>query len=919
MKDTRKIPPTTDPIIRDIPSAEQKKIETTIAHLDGLFSNNANGVFLYDDDMWGELFIRAISTPGYCNLISQEEKVYSTFRDALQLYFSDIQNIILYGPGDGRKDSIILQQIDPSLRILEGKVIHPVDVNVSFAHNAGENIKAVCVKKWINTLTSACIGDFVHAKELQQQKISDKLYAFFGGSIGNFSDEDIVTLLKNITSDKIHGSRFALITAFFEPDFHDYTEHTAREDALLKSYDTQAVKERVLYGLQKLGVLSESIVFDVQYERNSDRWWRVLIGAKVVKDIHVSYAWKTYCASAGDSLRAIQSRRFKKDYFTQLAGQAEHSVVQYYEEGGVGCVVTKTKEENPENETVESKKLRLQKVQKASFFSISAIAALWLMTNLSEQYQDHRARIHRKEQSAAEINKKSSMKWAWHPLSSYYTSEWLESSWKYAYVDIFMRSYDLNDDACEAIKPIFQARLSDMNLKGIYVSTRWGTSAECYTIIENFISEFHTIILADKWINLRRHPKLWQYADILRNTYFMETQKENLQWVLKDDNITWKNGYGKAMSIWNNASHGEPMTYWSREWYRIWEYIIESIDGHKYILARKKADADGEPWSFSTEVAKELARDYFTPPQIEQITTCFTNLCLKYGANDSLYTYEYIHNKIIDLCAKWYSIQIPTMLKYDWFDNIKMQYLATYFPEIVESFTIKIDQTHNNLTPIIDLQMREITQYAKNIQNTAIVTLRDNIFTILVGKPCYQWEQKEWLSSNATSICPDDVIFPFSKEFICNDNANHVISAIHECRKWTAWLMNKDSCIIINKESRLYSFIVGGSYTTKEWHTFERWFIEKDRVSHEQILVAKYIWNNNQFLQSAENVLHTNFLTAQSNFQTETSIPSWSMVSGNYASPIRIQETEAVLHNIIRDYNTYFAYTIYQDWLSRGK
>ena len=51
MKDTRKIPPTTDPIIRDIPSAEQKKIETTIAHLDGLFSNNANGVFLYDDDM----------------------------------------------------------------------------------------------------------------------------------------------------------------------------------------------------------------------------------------------------------------------------------------------------------------------------------------------------------------------------------------------------------------------------------------------------------------------------------------------------------------------------------------------------------------------------------------------------------------------------------------------------------------------------------------------------------------------------------------------------------------------------------------------------------------------------------------------------------------------------------------------------
>jgi Histidine-specific methyltransferase, SAM-dependent len=411
MKNTHNILHSTDSIIRDIPSTEQKKKETTIAHLDDLFSNNANAVFLYDDETSGELFIRAVSTWEYGNLTSKEEIVYTTHSNVLQPYFSNIKNIIIYGPGDGRKDLVNLQHIDPSLQILEGKIIHPVDVNISFAHNAGENIKAVCMKKGINTLTSACVGDFIHAKELQQQKVSDKLYAFFGGSIWNFSDEEIVTLLKNITSDKIHGSRFALITAFFEPDFQDYAERLSWEETLLKSYNTQAVTERVLFGLQRLGIPSDSIAFDVQYERNHDHWWRVLIGAKVIKDFSISYNWKTYSASAGNSLRAIQSRRFKKDYFTQLARQAEHSIEQYYMEGDVGCIVTRTKEENPENETVEGKELRVQKMQKASFFSISAIAAIWLMSNLSGQYQDYKDRIKRKKESHTEINKKASMKW----------------------------------------------------------------------------------------------------------------------------------------------------------------------------------------------------------------------------------------------------------------------------------------------------------------------------------------------------------------------------------------------------------------------------------------------------------------------------------------------------------------------------
>jgi len=623
-------------------SPETKREIQKQVYLDQLFDDavEPNGMFLYDENIAGDLFPAISMSWNYKNISDAEIKSYQYNRDFLKKCFTEegIKNLVIYGPGDGRKDLEILKAIDPTFHILHGKTVVPIDNNAKYVQEASSNIMDVCKAKSVRVVPWGMVDNFVRASALKNAKLDGKLYLFFWGSIWNFSDNDIHEILSNMRSDQISGSRKIIMTAFFAPPKDaDYKNSIEK---LIRWYSDDAIQKRVMAWYAALGFDTSCLEFHVTYiENTSDDWGKIVVGAKVIRPISTTHMGKTYTKQAGETLGlgAIQSKRFDFDMYKK-AVEATGSTMLHSPQNPVGptAIIIETKKHNPElksQQQVAKEHKHRKRLQNRSLALVATAAVVFLTSYLKDlSYQKQ------KDKQTQEIkNKKlesaSFMYWYNSLTTPKEKAEYFDSALA-KYYDLLYKRYDLKNisesDQNYIKEELLSQRLLNQDATVVGFANRsypqdvsgeqtWEKISE---MLEVFLDDMQYLLVSHGLV-LQLHWSLVEYEDALKNTL---TQIGGMS----VPNFT------RIWTRWQAWIRGE------REWYdRLWVYTMR--DGKTFTIGvtdynwKEVLIACPTEWCLWTE-KEEKIYDYGNGDVIPPLT-------LEYGkiVAEDYYNKPYVH------------------------------------------------------------------------------------------------------------------------------------------------------------------------------------------------------------------------------------------------------------------------------------
>ncbi len=245
---------------------------------------------------------------------------------------------------------------DTIQKFLESKVIKLVDVNAE---------GYVEIKKKLNKVAERQVSEGIEAdfsNKFGSAYLWDQpCYFMFGGSIGNFSFEEIKWILENMKSKEIFKTTNAFITYFTAPDKSKYTsEQYDREIQKIKAMygdpdrnnpffnlsANQAVEDLIFSWFKALGIDTSKLEYVVEYEEAS--WHspaRIKLGAKCKENIQVygSTARRPFEKKAGEYIRAVQSARFTEEEFKKLAKESGYTIIMQQSDNGVAVAGLQSK------------------------------------------------------------------------------------------------------------------------------------------------------------------------------------------------------------------------------------------------------------------------------------------------------------------------------------------------------------------------------------------------------------------------------------------------------------------------------------------------------------------------------------------------------------------------------------------------
>ena len=625
----------------DIFSPEEKKKIALQKYIDEVMDVNIepNWTFLYDDDVLWELFTEVINAEGYKQIETQEKRMYKSESEALKQYFlpkkveNEVKNIIIYWPGDGEKDVTILKCIDSRLSILENKNIIPVDINTNFVDTAWEMITDIAKEIWVNVTVSWIKDDFRTAKNLNTNKPEWRLYLFFGWSLGNFSQEDIISTISNMKSDKIEWSRHCIMTVFFAPEktyspaiaaqLHkakhradpnnlDRTaEYNADIQKLISQYSWKEIEQWIMTGFKKLWLDTKNLEFHVTYEENQhDNGWRILVWAKVIKPFRLQNGANIYEKNVWDTIWWIQSKRFDIHTFKEfIEGKTKHKVLDMsHADQWVGIVVLETPKDNPDNLSSEAKKIKSRDMQQSIFYTIAMLASLLLAKGCVEQYVANQENKKIKQKSEEVTNIKTREKEIDPSVYSISNSGDINKeleNFKETIVNNIKLRYGVNWSSKDELS-FFVRDLIDNNeyvrKRSViwYEGFRWDNQFSVNEFVDDYIIKKYPRLLTKYWVSQIPYQEMLKYKKTMIST------------VLSDDKNFWmtQNQFDQYKTI--VASFG----VWYR-WVNIgvvkwlwWNTVPNIVEMYtndwlkQYILA--KNDRDGTD-SFNLRLGQEAS------------------------------------------------------------------------------------------------------------------------------------------------------------------------------------------------------------------------------------------------------------------------------------------------------------------------
>jgi uncharacterized SAM-dependent methyltransferase len=210
--------------------------------------------FLYEDN-GAEYWEKVSEDPSY-KFLDVDLQLLHHSQNALAKYFDKKSTITDVGAGNGSK-AIALLGIGPETsEEFKHKYFTylPSDSSYAMTLLAKKNVKEQTHNPHITFGNS----QIMEGGELLTSYLPHNTYLRLGGTIGNFSDEQIVKFLKDMDNHgTLQGNQ--ILFSYFTPPT------TAEIEDLKSRYNNQTAKNFVFNGLKNLGLTPEDFDFQVQY------------------------------------------------------------------------------------------------------------------------------------------------------------------------------------------------------------------------------------------------------------------------------------------------------------------------------------------------------------------------------------------------------------------------------------------------------------------------------------------------------------------------------------------------------------------------------------------------------------------------------------------------------------------------------
>ncbi len=187
-----------------------------------------------------------------------------------------------------------------------------------------------------------CIeGNMLDETSSAYNNIESTSYFMFGGTIGNFSFDEIVQIFKNMRSKNALKSNSLFLTYFVAPQKPDKKKIASEEEYeqkqrryekekedLVSMYTGPWQEDFILSWLEALGIPRNALKHRVEYdEATANRPARIKAGAEFTRDVEiVTPTGKKYTKKKGEHIRAIQSARFTEEDIQSLAKKAWYTL-----------------------------------------------------------------------------------------------------------------------------------------------------------------------------------------------------------------------------------------------------------------------------------------------------------------------------------------------------------------------------------------------------------------------------------------------------------------------------------------------------------------------------------------------------------------------------------------------------------------
>ncbi len=302
-------------------------------YLYDLVRGKSDGTFLYEwyyandeKNSGAYLFEEAVNTPEYREFFKQEEELFEKNKDVLRKYIGKkgILNHTELGPSDGRKFVKYMKKLPDREKIFQYKIYRPADVSERARRVAG-----AYVSKELQMVSDPIDGDWRESQNLKND--NRKINYMFGWSLAAFESRGCIEILRNIRSDADLQGRDFIFSYFVPPQAQEEIKK------LIKAYYTDKVKNRIMRGLEELGLDISKLEFEVMYTDSRRDEMNILpprisVGARVKEGEQLTIKSKnsTWTYNGGHFFCAIPSIRRSEAEILRIATEAGYKNMESF-------------------------------------------------------------------------------------------------------------------------------------------------------------------------------------------------------------------------------------------------------------------------------------------------------------------------------------------------------------------------------------------------------------------------------------------------------------------------------------------------------------------------------------------------------------------------------------------------------------
>lgn len=423
-------------------------------------------------------------------------------------------------------------------------------------------------------------------------KYDDKVFYLLWWSIGNFSDDQVIEILRNFRSDSIFKWCNIILTQFLRPEEPNKKQ---KIEELLAQYSCHEVKEWIMKWMQAIGIDTIKCRFCVEYEENNTKADRIKVGVECLETMEVDIGWgKNVTKKPWEKLRAISSKRWSKNQFSALVEKA-------------WCTMEETFTDDQKRMAVHVLKTPPKRMSMATKITAAiAWSLVLLFGGLQTWKMIERADRHKKQDKL----KQEIVTWLQWQLSLRDLQEETKKMLfviQYRYQNKSLSFWQIN-----MLEWLIEDYIVQHPLQYTAKYWWWGMEVSHYSDLY-YPTEYDDFMMQNKQvlerngINTIPHSDILQHHDALRNTYFYVW--ETITFSEKD--VDYIGEYRSTeVGVWNDGKIDWTSLMLGKVLYQWKEYVVSKFTKETQYRLNEKSNSLWSQWMLCTGdvVATIIAR-----------------------------------------------------------------------------------------------------------------------------------------------------------------------------------------------------------------------------------------------------------------------------------------------------------------------